>query len=180
MIDLIVSFSGGIEVETTAQRNDKGTLHMMIEPGDVLPVHRVRRWLRQAQVEDVDLADLADVLVTMYCAAADLDAILLEVNPLALTETGSMVALNCKLEIDDNGLVRQPELLDLHQASLSERESRARQLGVSFVPLDGDIAVITSGAGLGLATLDLLKQVRTLKRLYDAPRVQGKSESDYP
>ncbi len=158
MIDLIVSFSGGIEVETTAPRNDKGTLHMVIEPGDVLPVHRVRRWLRQAQVEDVDLADLADVLVTLYRAAADLDAILLEVNPLALTDTGSMVALDCKLEVDDNGLVRQPELFELYQASLSERESRARQLGVSFVPLDGDIAVITSGAGLGMATLDLLKR----------------------
>jgi succinyl-CoA synthetase beta subunit len=158
MIDLIVSFSGGIEVETAAQRNDKGTLHMVIEPGDVLPVHRVRRWLRQAQVEDVDLTNLADVLVTLYRAAADLDAILLEVNPLALTNTSSMVALDCKLEVDDNGLVRQPELFELYQASLSERESRARQLGVSFVPLDGDIAVITSGAGLGMATLDLLKR----------------------
>jgi succinyl-CoA synthetase beta subunit len=158
MIDLIVSFSGGIEVETTAQRNDKGTLHMVIEPGDVLPVHRVRRWLRQTQVEDVDVADLADVLVTLYRAAADLDAILLEVNPLALTNTGSMVALDCKLEIDDSGLVRQPELFELYQASLSERELRARQLGVSFVPLDGNIAVITSGAGLGMATLDLLKR----------------------
>ncbi len=158
MIDLIVSFSGGVEVETTAQRNDVGTLHMVTEPGHVLPVHRVRRWLRQAQVEDVDLADLAHVLVILYRAAADLDAILLEVNPLAQTNTGSMVVLDCKLEIDDNGLVRQPELFDLHQASLSERESRARQLGVSFVPLDGDIAVITSGAGLGLATLDLLKR----------------------
>jgi succinyl-CoA synthetase beta subunit len=153
MIDLIVSLSGGIEVETTAQRNDKGTLHMVIEPGDVLPVHRVRRWLR-----DVDLAGLAGVLVTLYRAAADLDAILLEVNPLALTDTGSMVALDCKLEVDDNALARQPELFELYQASLSERESRAWQLGVSFVPLDGDIAVITSGAGLGMATLDLLKR----------------------
>ncbi len=158
MIDLVVSFAGGVEIETTAQSDDQAVLHLMIEPGDVLPVHRVHRWLRQANVEDAGLADLAEVLVTLYRAAADLDAILLEVNPLALVETGSLVALDCKLEVDDNGLVRQPELLELYQVSLSDREFRARELGVSFVPLDGDIGVITSGAGLGMATLDLLKQ----------------------
>ena len=158
MIDLIVSFVGGVEIETTAQSDDQAVLHLMIEPGDVLPVHRVHRWLLQANVQDVGLADLAEVLVTLYRAAADLDAVLLEVNPLVLEETGSLVALDCKLEVDDNALIRQPELLELYRASLSERELRARELGVSFVPLDGNIGVITSGAGLGMATLDLLTQ----------------------
>jgi succinyl-CoA synthetase beta subunit len=158
MIDLLVGFSGGVEVEAAAQRDDRAMLHLAIEPGDVLPVHRMRRWLGQANVEGIDLAGLASILATLYHAAADLDAILLEINPLAITQTGLMVALDCKLEIDDNGLVRQPELLELYCASLSDRESRARSLGVSFVPLDGDIGVITSGAGLGMATLDLLKR----------------------
>ncbi len=155
MIDLIVSFSGGVEIEAAAQRSDSALLHMRIEPGDLLPVHRVRRWLGS---RDVNLAGLADVLTTLYRVAADLDATLLEINPLAVTETGSMVALDCKLEVDDNALVRQPELLELYRASLSDRELRARALGVSYVPLDGDIGVITSGAGLGMATLDLLKR----------------------
>jgi succinyl-CoA synthetase beta subunit len=97
-------------------------------------------------------------MATLYRAAADLDAILLEINPLAITGEGSLVALDCKLEVDDNGLMRQPELLEWYCASLSDRELRARSLGVSYVPLDGDIGVITSGAGLGMATLDLLKQ----------------------
>jgi len=157
-IDLVVSFSGGVEIETAAQSDGTALFHMGIEPGELLPVHRVRRWLRQADAEGVDLAGLADILVTLYRAAADLDAILLEVNPLAVVENGSTVALDCKLEIDDNALVRQPELLELYRASLSERELRARELGVSFVPLEGDVGVITSGAGLGMATLDLLKR----------------------
>jgi succinyl-CoA synthetase beta subunit len=131
---------------------------MVIEPGDVLPVHRVRRWLHQAGLEGVDLNALADTLVRLYRAAVDLDAMLLEINPLALAKNGSLVALDCKLEIDDNGLARQPELAELYRASLDERERRARELGVSFVPLEGNIGVITSGAGLGMATLDLLKQ----------------------
>jgi succinyl-CoA synthetase beta subunit len=157
-IDLIVSFAGGVEIEATSQRDNRSVWRLEIEPGDVLPAHRVHRWLRQLGVDDIDLAELARFLVMLYRAAADLDALLLEINPLAVVASGSMVALDCKLEIDDNSLARQPELLELYQSSLGERELRARELGVSFVPLDGDIGVITSGAGLGMATLDLLKQ----------------------
>jgi succinyl-CoA synthetase beta subunit len=156
-IDLILSLAGGVEIETTSQADQETVQRMAVEPGHVLPVHRVRRWLGGGGVEDGRADQLAHVLVTLYRAAADLDAMLLEINPLAQVDSGSMVALDCKLEIDDNGLARQPELSQLYQASLSPRELRARELGVSFVPLDGDISVITSGAGLGMATLDLLK-----------------------
>ena len=158
MIDLMVSLAGGVEIESTAQRDGKAILRMAVEPGSVLPVHRVLRWLRQAKVERVDLAALADVLVKLYRASADLDAILLEINPLAVIQDGSLVLLDCKLEVDDNGLIRQPELAELYLALQSQRERRARELGVSYVPLDGDIGVLASGAGLGMATLDLLTQ----------------------
>ncbi len=158
MIDLVVSLAGGVEIESTTQRDSQAVLHMAVEPGHVLPVHRVRAWLCQANVQRVDVAALADVLVKLYRAAADLDAMLLEINPLAVLPDGSIVLLDCKLEVDDNGLARQPELAELYRASLTLRELRARELGVSFVPLDGDIGVIASGAGLGMATLDLLKQ----------------------
>lgn len=83
---------------------------------------------------------------------------MLEVNPLAVDTNGKIILLDCKLEVDDNGLARQPALMELYLDSLTDREHRARRLGVSYVPLDGDIAVITSGAGLGMATLDLLQQ----------------------
>jgi succinyl-CoA synthetase beta subunit len=158
MVDLILSFAGGVEIETASQQDSSAVLHLAVEPGDLLPAHRVRRWLQQGNVQAVDVAELAQILVALHRAAADLDARLLEVNPLAVVDTGSLVALDCKLEVDDNALLRQPELLELYQASLSQRELKARELGVSFVPLEGDIGVITSGAGLGMATLDLLKR----------------------
>lgn len=156
-IDLIVSFAGGVDVERASRADESAVWRMMVEPGDVLPVHRVRRWLKQADVNGLDLAGLASVLVALYRAAADLDATLLEVNPLALTHDGSLVVLDCKLEVDDSGLARHPELSQLYHELLSDREKRAKELGVSFVPLDGEIAVITSGAGLGMATMDMLR-----------------------
>ena len=157
-IDLVVSFAGGMEIEQAAQANNQAIWQLPVEPGDLLPVYRVRQWLRQTRVEDVNLDALSNVLVALYRAAADLDAILLEINPLAVLSDGTLALLDCKLEIDDNGLARQPELAEVYRQSLSSRELRARDLGVSYVPLEGDIAVITSGAGLGMCTLDLLKQ----------------------
>jgi len=157
-LDLVVSFAGGMEIEHAAQSNSQAVWQLPVEPGDLLPVHRVRQWLRQVKVEDVNLEALASVLVALYRAAADLDAILLEINPLAVLTDGTLALLDCKLEIDDNGLARQPELAEVYRQSLSSRELRARELGVSYVPLEGDIGVITSGAGLGMCTLDLLKQ----------------------
>ena len=153
LIELMVSLAGGVDVEAAAS----GLARLAVEPGHVLPVHRVGRWLEGAGLEGVDQGALAETLVRLYRAAADLDALLLEVNPLAVA-AGALIALDCKLEVDDNALPRQAELAALQRASLEPRELRAREIGVSFVPLDGDIAVITSGAGLGMATLDLLRR----------------------
>lgn len=158
MIDIIVSFVGGVEIENTAQKDQSAILKMSVEPGDVLPLYRVRQWLKQAGEQNLDVEALAKVLVQLYRAAIDIDAILLEINPLVVTSDGSFALLDCKCEVDDNAIARQPQLVEMYRASLSDRELRAKDLGVSYVPLDGDIGVITSGAGLGMATLDLLKQ----------------------
>lgn len=156
-IDLIFSSSGGVDIETTAKEESGEVLQMEIEPGDVLPAHRVLGWLRRGNAREADIDELSFVLATLCRAAADLDATLLEINPLTLSEDGELIVLDCKLEIDDNALVRHPDLLELYRKTLSPQELRARELGVSYVPLDGDIGVITSGAGLGMATLDLLQ-----------------------
>lgn len=156
-IDLVVSLAGGVEVEAAVQAGGAMQLSLPVEAGAELPLHRLRGWLEAQSLASVDCTLLASTLVRLFRAAADLDAVLLEVNPLAVA-CGEMIALDCKLEVDDNALFRQPELSALYQASLSSRQRRAREIGVSFVALQGDIGVISSGAGLGMATLDLLQQ----------------------
>ncbi len=156
-IDLVVSLAGGVEIEVAAQAGRGRVLSLAVEPGTALPLHRVRGWLEAQPLQGIDATLLAATLVRLFQAAADLDAVLLEVNPLALAG-GALIALDCKLEVDDNALFRQPEVMALYRAALGARERRARELGVSFVPLQGDIGLISSGAGLGMATLDLLQQ----------------------
>jgi len=114
-IDLVVSLTGG-EIEAAAQAGDAAVLSLPVEPGAQLPLHRVRSWLEAQSIEGVGLTLLAGTLVRLFYAAADLDAVLLEVNPLALTGSEA-VALDCKLEVDDNALFRQPELMALHPRS---------------------------------------------------------------
>jgi succinyl-CoA synthetase beta subunit len=155
-IDLIFSFSGGIDVEDIAAQESASIHTMATQPGEFLPVYRMQRWL--SQMCDAPLLEpLAFTLANLYRAAADLDATLLEVNPLALSEKGDLILLDCKLEIDDNALARHTMFNKLYESRLNEQEIRARKLALSYVPLDGDIGVLTSGAGLGMMTVDLLK-----------------------
>ena len=156
-IDLIFSFSGGMNIEDIAAQDSASIHTITAQPGEFLPVYRMQRWLSQMCGPPL-LEPLAFLLANLFRAAADLDATLLEINPLALSEKGDLILLDCKLEIDDNALVRQVVLNDLYESKLNERESRARKLGLSYVPLDGNIGVLTSGAGLGMMTVDLLKE----------------------
>ena len=159
-IDLVVSLVGGMDIEQVAKNDSSAILRLEMEPGELFPVYRMRGWLSSLKniPAHLNIDALAQVLVTLHRAAADLDSILLEVNPLAVLSNGRLAVLDCKLEVDDNGLSRQPEMMALYLAGLSKREKWARSLGVSYVPLEGDIAVIASGAGLGMATLDMLKR----------------------
>jgi succinyl-CoA synthetase beta subunit len=90
----------------------------------------------------------------MYKIMSDYDAELVEFNPLALTSDGKLIALDAKIIIDDNSLYRHSELQSFHGRELSEYEKKARELGFSYVELDGDIGVICNGAGLTMATMD--------------------------
>ena len=159
-IYLVVSPVGGMDIEQVAKNDSSAILRLEMEPSELFPVYRMRGWLSSLKniPAHLNIDALAQVLVTLHRAAADLDSILLEVNPLAVLSNGRLAVLDCKLEVDDNGLSRQPEMMALYLAGLSEREKWARSLGVSYVPLEGDIAVIASGAGLGMATLDMLKR----------------------
>lgn len=154
MTNILFSRKGGVDVESNSEH-----IHVLsYETGADLPVHRIKLFLKRIGLDGLDSDRLSLLLATICRIATDVDAILLEINPLAVLANDKLAALDCKLEIDDNALSRHPLFLEKHREELPEREARAAQLGVSYVPLEGRIGVITSGAGLGMATMDMLNQ----------------------
>ena len=116
----------------------------------------------RALLADLDLggqADaLAETLARLYRAYAEHDAELLEVNPLALTGDGGLVALDCKFVLDDSGIQRRPELAALGAPEpLTELEARGRDFGIVYIELDGDVGVLANGAGLTMTTMDVVR-----------------------
>lgn len=100
---------------------------------------------------------LAQTVKNMHRAFVELDASLIEINPLVFTETGEPVALDAKIVLDDNALFRHPDLAGLREEDeIDEIELKAQQYQINFMRMDGDIGVVVNGAGLGLATIDML------------------------
>ena len=150
----IFSPRGGVEVEELAA-SDQSSIHKLaIDPLTGLPADLEAMTLFR---EMADAERLRQLLADLYDAYVQMDCILAEVNPLALTADGRLMALDCKIEVDDNALYRHPDLQQIKYQGMDERERRADDLGVTYVALDGDVAVVGSGAGLGMATLDIIR-----------------------
>jgi succinyl-CoA synthetase beta subunit len=152
--NILFSEKGGVDVESRA---DEIKL-IPVEPGADIPVHRVLTVLNRWGIGAVDPGRLSFFLATLFRISADIDATLLEVNPLAVLRDGKLAALDCKCEVDNNSLARHKDFMEMQQKTFTERELRASEFGVSYVPLEGMIGVITSGAGLGMASIDMLNE----------------------
>ena len=154
---VLFSSEGGVDVEDVAAVSP-GTVRR--HPVDMLVGFDAEQ--ARGLVQGLDLGAtgdaVADVLVALYRAYRDTDAELLEINPLAVTRAGRVVALDCKLVLDDAGAARRPELAaGAVPERLTALEARARELGLSFVELDGDVGVLANGAGLTMTTMDVVR-----------------------
>ena len=106
-----------------------------------------------------ELVRVATILRSLYSVFRKYDALTAEINPLSRTPDGTYLALDAKIEIDDSSLHRHPKLqIDQEERVSNPLEWKGRQIGVTYVELDGDIGVIASGAGLGMATMDIISQ----------------------
>ena len=156
---VVLSELGGVDIEETA-RSDAGLIRTLdIDPRMDLRPEAALRFVTEAGIGTAAAA-IADVLVRMYRLHRDSDAELLEVNPLAVTDEGEVVALDCKLVVDGAAGARQPSLsATAAPEPLTELEKAARGLGLQFVELDGDIGVLANGAGLTMTTMDVISHL---------------------
>ncbi len=158
-ISVIASAAGGMEIEEVAARTPEKILKFFIHPAAGLQDYQGREAGFGMALEGKQVQQFVRLLKNLHRLFQEKDASQVEINPLALTEEGELVALDAKLEFDDNALYAHPEIEALRDPSQEDdKERRAREHDLNYIALDGDIGCMVNGAGLAMATLDLVKQ----------------------
>jgi succinyl-CoA synthetase beta subunit len=156
--ECVFSASGGIDIEEVALFDPGKITRIPIDPFAGLAADDVLSRLRSPDQDEEILEGIADTAVKLYELFIEKDCSLVEINPLALTVRSGLLALDAKITIDDNGIAKHPELEALRNPEeYTEEELDAREAHLAFVPLDGDIGCMVNGAGLSMATMDLIK-----------------------
>ncbi|HWQ94402.1 MAG TPA: ADP-forming succinate--CoA ligase subunit beta [Gammaproteobacteria bacterium] len=155
---MIASGTGGMDIEQLAA-NDAAQIHSAeIHPMAGLQAYQCRDIGFALDLGDKQIAQFTKIALALYRLFMEKDASLIEINPLIVTGAGDLLALDAKITLDDNALYRHPDLSVLRDETQEDaRENSARQFGLNYISLDGDIACMVNGAGLAMATMDLIK-----------------------
>jgi succinyl-CoA synthetase beta subunit len=157
-ITVMVSTEGGMEIEEVATHHPEKILRVAIDPAIGLSGFYARRLGFGLGLQGRQIAAFGKFLNAIYRAFTGLDCSIVEVNPLVVTTEGEVVALDAKISFDDNALFRHPELEKLRdEAEEDPKELEAGRYGLSYVALDGTIGCMVNGAGLAMATMDIIK-----------------------
>ncbi|MCS5626951.1 MAG: ADP-forming succinate--CoA ligase subunit beta [Planctomycetes bacterium] len=155
---LMVSAEGGMDIEEVAASTPEKIFKVSFDPGDGLPEDEAREVAGRLGLEGGLVEEMAELLQKLARCFLDTDASLAEINPLVRTTDDSLLALDAKFSFDDNALFRHPELVEYRDpAEEDPLETRAAKFGLSYIKLDGEIGCMVNGAGLAMATLDIIK-----------------------
>ena len=156
----MLSAEGGVEIEEVAATNPGAIARLHVDPVRGLDVAAARRWADEAGLPDAARDQAAEVLVALYRCYEEGDCDLAEINPLILTTGGRVHALDAKVTLDDNARFRHPEWEEFAATETEDpREQMARDKGLNYVGLSGDVGIIANGAGLAMSTCDVVSQV---------------------
>jgi succinyl-CoA synthetase beta subunit len=155
---IIASTEGGVEIEEVAETSPEKIITVTIDPGVGLQAYQVRQIGFGLGLDAGQVKSLATFLAGLYRLYVEKDASLVEINPLVVTGDGEIIALDAKLNFDDNALYRHPEVVALRDPDEEDaREREANEIDLAYVGLDGDIGCMVNGAGLAMATLDMIQ-----------------------
>jgi len=155
---IVASSEGGMEIEEISADRPDSIVRSIVEPAAGLQEFQAREIAFDLGLEPGQVQHMVRTLQGCYRAFRDLDATMVEINPLVVTSDNRVMALDAKMSFDDNALFRHPQIAELRDKSQEDpRESRAADRGLSYVGLDGNIGCIVNGAGLAMATMDTIK-----------------------
>jgi len=157
-IVFIASGAGGMEIEEIAARHPEKILKAVADPVAGLQAYQCREIGFALGLKDKQVTALSRLMLSMFHLFNARDLSLMEINPLAVTSSGDLLALDAKIQVDDNALFRQKALEELRDPSQDDpKEHKAHEFGLNYVALDGNIGCMVNGAGLAMATMDLIK-----------------------
>jgi succinyl-CoA synthetase beta subunit len=158
-VAVICSSEGGVEIEEVAAKHPEKILKELIDPVIGLQPFQCRRLAYGLDVAAEQVNKLATMMQALYRAYQDCDCSIAEINPLILTREGAVMALDAKMNFDANALFRHKEIVALRDLNEEDpREVEASRYDLSYISLDGNIACMVNGAGLAMATMDIVKQ----------------------
>ncbi len=152
---------GGVEIEQVAEENPDALLRLHVDPAEGYQPWVARRLIYGAGVEDPgEQKQISAIVEQLYRAFIEFDAMLCEINPLIVTPDGTVKALDSKFTVDDNSLFRHPDIAEMRDTTAVDPiETFARQKGVTYVKLDGNVGICGNGAGLAMSTVDVVAHV---------------------
>jgi succinyl-CoA synthetase beta subunit len=157
-ITLIGSTEGGVEIEEVAAHSPDKILKVAIDPASGLQPFHTRELAFGLGLEGRQIGTAVKLITGLYRAFSELDASIVEVNPLVVTRAGDLLALDAKMDFDDNALFRHPEIAALRDEDEEDpTEVEAGKHALNYIKLDGNIGCMVNGAGLAMATMDIIK-----------------------
>ena len=157
-VRVIASAQGGMDIEDIVHTNPDAVHQIVVEPAVGLQPFQAREIAFGLGLNIKQVSRAVSTIMGAYRAFRDLDATMVEINPLVVTTDERVIALDAKISFDDNGLFRHPHVSEMRDAAQEDpREAEAAQFGLNYVGLDGDIGCIINGAGLAMATMDTIK-----------------------
>lgn len=157
-IKLAASASGGMDIEAVAAETPEKILTCTVHPAAGLQAYQCRKLAFSMGLQGPAIGAITKLMLNLYQLFLDHDATQIEINPLVTTDSGELLALDAKINIDDNALYAQPKLEAMRDPTQEdEKEDNARLHNLSYITLDGEIGCMVNGAGLAMATMDLVK-----------------------
>jgi len=154
---MLASTEGGVDIEEVARKSPEKIIRLYIDDYEGLRDYMIRGVAQKLGLEGSAAQDFVTVAKAMYRVFTEYDAELVEINPLALTTDGQLIALDVKVMIDDNSLYKHPDI-SVEDSDYTTEELEARKYGLHYVELMGYVGIMANGAGLTMATMDLVKE----------------------
>ncbi|HEX5637494.1 MAG TPA: ADP-forming succinate--CoA ligase subunit beta, partial [Gammaproteobacteria bacterium] len=158
-ITIVASQDGGMDIEEVAEKTPERIIKVPVNPVTGIQGYHLRRVMFGLELDKVLMKEFGAILKNLYNLFVDYDCSMVEINPLIVTEDNAIIALDAKVDIDSNALYRHPDVLAMHDPNEDDAaEAEAAKYNLNYINLDGNVGNMVNGAGLAMATMDIIKQ----------------------